>query len=408
MNFQDLHVELSVGGTLLSTRLSTLMNGAHKSDIIKTMCFSISERINSSIDTRQAGGCLMMTEPSVQVSLDRDGISWPHILNYFRANCQGSDPAKVIDLVHLSYRERTMLAIEAKWLGLTELIDLLQSTADFSRRELQKILAKVNSANLCGSNLQNLDLRQLDFSSCRFDMANMRNCNLEGCKMTRVSLFGTDLTGANMISVQLQGVDVRNACFKNAKMKGADFSGANLSGCDLSGIDLRNANFSGAILINVQFRGTNLNAADFRNADLREVVFLDAILERCNLSSANLERSKISTSDLSDANLEMCNLTHATCQNTRFVRANLSSARLSHAKLSSCDFTDTILKKSRVNPASLAGIYALPIRSRPFGSQPLRDFFFNPRERFKKMGDRSASPPDLCLIWSSSGHSEWI
>ena len=79
--------------------------------------------------------------------IDRDGMVWRHILNFFRSLVMECETASSTTLEIIPSNERKAVAVEARWLGLTTLGGLLENLPDFSRNDIQ-VLVERNYSDL--------------------------------------------------------------------------------------------------------------------------------------------------------------------------------------------------------------------------------------------------------------------
>ena len=145
MNFLDSTIEISVGGTILHTKATTLRAGASHSPILQ----SIITAFEGQSDATTVGngvwpqGCGYI--PRASFVIDRDGCGWRHVMNYLRAlelDCDAAEMAEMVGFV--DWRERQAAAVEARWLGLFKLEELLSNMAEFTRQGLQAINSAPN------------------------------------------------------------------------------------------------------------------------------------------------------------------------------------------------------------------------------------------------------------------------
>jgi hypothetical protein len=146
-----------------------------------------------------------------------------------------------------------------------------------TQQKLQEILddsrSKRADPNLCGANLEELDLSQGNLSGAILSDANLRRAILVKAELSQANLFHANLSGANLSA--------------------ANLSNANLSNANLSGAYLSDANLSRAILGNANLSGANLSNANLKGADLRDANLSGANLSNANLSGADLSRAKL-------------------------------------------------------------------------------------------------------------------
>ena len=150
MDLLDSTVEISVGGTILHTKAATLRAGALHSPIIRSIvtAFEGQNDATTFVNGVWPQGCGYVQR--VSFVIDRDGCGWRHVMNYLRALELDCDAAGIAEMVgFVDWRERQAAAVEARWLGLVKLEELLSNMPEFTRQGLQAI----NSApNICTQN----------------------------------------------------------------------------------------------------------------------------------------------------------------------------------------------------------------------------------------------------------------
>lgn len=159
-------------------------------------------------------------------------------------------------------------------------------------------------ADLSGSDLQGMDLR--DTGLCRDDLtgANLRGTNLLGMDLSSAKLQGADLREANLRWTNFRSLDI-------GLFFPADLSKSNLSNAILFFANLSKANLTDAILNKARITGANLSEADLARADLSEANLRKADLRKANLTGANLRHADLQEANLTGVNLEGANLTDA-------------------------------------------------------------------------------------------------
>ncbi len=224
-----------------------------------------------------------------------------------------------------------------------------------------------------GANLEGTDLSGVD----------LRQANLEGVNLYRANLQGTNfqgayLGGACLKEANLQGANLREADLGRANLKGADLTGACLVGADLSkaklaGVKCYGTSFTRANLTEVVLTGAQLWGSDLTRADLTKANLSGANVWMSDFGASNLTEADLTEADLGwawsespdngpvllqGANLSGANLSDAKLRNAIFARANLSranlfSADLHGADLSEADFTGADLAESDFVGANL-------------------------------------------------------
>ena len=144
------------------------------------------------------------------------------------------------------------------------------------------------------ANLARKDLRGLDFTCAKLNMADLEGADLRATNLNCALLVGANLGRAILEGANLKNADLSNANLNFAKLSGAQLIEATLSGANMCGVDLSDADLSRAVLrYSVCGNETssiyaNLRNADLSGADLRDVNFSYADLSGANLSYVNL------------------------------------------------------------------------------------------------------------------------
>jgi len=193
---------------------------------------------------------------------------------------------------------------------------------------------KKGKANLCGSNLNKVDLSLQDLSHANFDGADLSEANLNHTILDNASLQKTyfrwaimgytSLEDANLEGAVLQDIVGHNIELHQANLTNADFSNADLSHASLRGATADNATFLSATLIgsnlawstftNSDFTESNLSAADLNHANLQGSNFYDATLDDADLSNTNLIQAEFIMTSLTNANFTDADFNHAIYQ----------------------------------------------------------------------------------------------
>jgi hypothetical protein len=137
-------VELSIGGSIIHTKIDTLRAGAKLSPIMQSIFAVASDQVEAVAST----WCGEM--PRVCLTIDRDCVGWRHVMNYLRAVELGYDNLGTIEMIgDVEFKERRAAVVEARWLGLSKLEDILTNLPDFTRQTIQ---ARVSIANILQRN----------------------------------------------------------------------------------------------------------------------------------------------------------------------------------------------------------------------------------------------------------------
>ena len=142
MAYVNSTIEISVGGTILHTKATTLRAGASHSPILQSIITAFEGQSDAATVAQPKGHGYI---PRVSFFIDRDGCGWRHVMNYLRAVELGCDAAGIAEMVgFVDWRERQAAAVEARWLGLVKLEELLSNMPEFTRQGLQAINSAPN------------------------------------------------------------------------------------------------------------------------------------------------------------------------------------------------------------------------------------------------------------------------
>ena len=115
------------------------------------------------------------------------------------------------------------------------------------REQNQQIIPDLSKADLRGSKLQKINLKE---------------AFLEGAKLQFINLNGAILEAADLKNAKLQEANLQSSNLKNANLMGAGMLESNLQFADLSNANLQGAQFNEGVLLTQ----TNFKGADLRNA----------------------------------------------------------------------------------------------------------------------------------------------
>lgn len=153
-----------------------------------------------------------------------------------------------------------------------------QTVVDMSN----SILNKANMVNLflAGVNLEKSELKYTNMDGVDLSKANLTDSNLIGAyfgdaNFTDVLLNKAVLNDANTIR---NNQPVKQATFKDAKLREAKINGAQFSKSNFTGADLHSASITGTYLREANFRGAILTMADLSGSDLSGASLREAIL----------------------------------------------------------------------------------------------------------------------------------
>ncbi len=222
-----------------------------------------------------------------------------------------------------------MDAQNLKTLSQIELDDALIAHSNYLSGRMGAKRIVLHYYDFSNTNLKGCDLRDADFTGCKFNNADLSNTNLKSA-----SFYCADLRNANL----------RNANLSRADLRGTLFMMADLTNADLTEADMREGavaqkNEKGGLTqfshnsteekISSRFGDKNIHkqikasGADFSHAIMREANFSRAHMKQTILKCADLARSNFSLTNLEGADLEGANMVGANTEGANFRAANL-------------------------------------------------------------------------------------
>ncbi|SDO41932.1 Pentapeptide repeat-containing protein [Nakamurella panacisegetis] len=157
----------------------------------------------------------------------------------------------------------------------------------------------VSSGCTAGSGAQ---LREHHFSQSELDHHPDLRC---------ADLQSADLTGLSLVQVDLTGADLRQA-----RMSGANLIQATLTGARAAGADLSSAKMGQATLTSADFTGADLSYADLSQVEGAKATFVDADLSHADLTQAQLRGAHLDRANLTGATFTQATLDGVTLAGT--------------------------------------------------------------------------------------------
>ncbi|NEQ72049.1 MAG: pentapeptide repeat-containing protein [Okeania sp. SIO2D1] len=173
-----------------------------------------------------------------------------------------------------------------------------------------------------------------------------------------VCLKGLSLPKTNLDQVNLVDVDFKEANLQGTKLLEANLRGGKFELTQLQGAFLWGANLQDTFFLLTQLQKANLSSANLKNADMEGVNLLEANLQKANLEGAyilgNLQGVDLQEANLKGANLQGCYLKNANFQSANLKGANLQEANLQGANFHDANLQDTNLQKTKgLNPLQI-------------------------------------------------------
>ncbi len=143
-----------------------------------------------------------------------------------------------------------------------------------------------------------------------------RGCEHKGLLLRNTRLSGGRFEGADMVGSLLIGVDLRQSTLADVVLSGSsfrrvNFHGARLPHADLSGSLLRLVVFDQADLRKATLRDSNIQDSSFSGADLQRADLRDCVFSRVRFNGADLRRADLRNSLLTEVDLSGADLSGA-------------------------------------------------------------------------------------------------
>lgn len=129
-----------------------------------------------------------------------------------------------------------------------------------NKREGQQ--ARFKGSELEGIDLRDVELRLAIFHGVNLEGVDLQNVDLQCTVFSNVNLQGANLQGANVTHASIARSDLSRACLTNADLRAVYLSWTNLGDVQVNGADFRNTNFVECSVENVDFRGAKLLSDD--------------------------------------------------------------------------------------------------------------------------------------------------
>ncbi|WP_353570564.1 pentapeptide repeat-containing protein [Candidatus Albibeggiatoa sp. nov. BB20] len=164
---------------------------------------------------------------------------------------------------------KQLLPLHREWLKESKNLEQAGELIDYQDRR---------RINLCGANLQGLNLSRKNLSMANLMYAELQNANLTASNLSRIWLDGASLQKAQLIKANLSQAYLYNVVFEEANLVRANLTEAEASNVNFTGAELVEANLSKAILHEANLTRANLfyailSDSDFSNANLSESTF---------------------------------------------------------------------------------------------------------------------------------------
>nr|CAG4719299.1 unnamed protein product [Naegleria fowleri] len=357
-------VTLDVGGEIIQTSLSTLINREFEPESLLASMFEnvLSSNNDSSMDEES-------TPCHHYIDCDPDHFSLVlHWLRYGNIRVDTStgkllvDVAEQFGLVNLKQQIESceLLKESVSKFGLSNINKTYNKIKQYEMDHLLSYSMKENvQLSLTNVDLRGVSLRDSQITNAVITYSNFGGMNLVGACFSGTNLSGCNFEKCNLTNVNLSGCNLTNVNFRNATLTNASLTGSILDGCILENCNLSNANLKACNLTTTSSNSTGYILANAKlnraivNADfLRKSKSLFGI----DLSGCSLKKMDFSGLDFSYANLSNCILSQSNFTNTNFANANLSTSSLSECIFTGCNITGAKLVNSSLRNCDLTSI----------------------------------------------------
>lgn len=236
-----------------------------------------------------------------------EGLDYPHTFSFEVSvlvqgdfwNPKGREHSKTAHL-------KLLMEIVANWdrtqmeLGERILLEYQSGRRSFNGDSLQEIKligaimpgTDFGEANLLWAKLEGADLYGSDFKLAILRGANLRNTKLENANLSEANLVEAIFDEANLRNADLSYAII-NTSFVGCQAVNANFTGAQITASNFQSADLGSASFREAKLDYVDFRNANLRVADFTGAQIGKINYEGADINGAigleNISSTNFD-----------------------------------------------------------------------------------------------------------------------
>ncbi|KAG2378916.1 hypothetical protein C9374_008064 [Naegleria lovaniensis] len=248
--------------------------------------------------------------------------------------------------------------------SMKENVQLLLTNVDLrgvSLRDVQITNGVITDSDFSGLNLMGSSFCGTNLNGCNFEKCNLTNVNLSGCNLTNVNFRNATLTNASLTGSILDGCILENCNLSNANLKACDLTTCSHSS---TGYILANAKLNRAIvnadflrksksLFGIDLSGCSLKKMDFSGLDFSYANLSNCILTQSNFTQTNLANANLSTSSLSECLFTKCNITGAKLMNSSLRNCDLTSIDpasvgycVAGAKLQGAKYDDDFMNKA--------------------------------------------------------------
>lgn len=200
-----------------------------------------------------------------------------------------------------------------------------------STEEVITLSKKSEQLNLCGADLSNLDLTNINLETANLSNVNFTNTILKNANLQQANLYNANLTSVDLNNARLQKANLELACLNLAKLENAN---------------LQEARLQTALMSNASFVNAILTLADLDKIHAKHAIFTNAEMSFCSIQDANLNFARLDNANLYASNLRSTKFSKAILQHTKFINANLENTDFSMADLSFATLKNANIKNT--------------------------------------------------------------
>jgi uncharacterized protein YjbI with pentapeptide repeats len=258
-----------------------------------------------------------------------------------------------------------------------------------TRSTIAYLVLQCTAEELCKLDLEEVDLRNVNFAEAKLNSAKFRKAQLQGAVFARAKLDDSNFRGAQIeqavfsrallnradwtgvhgkvraIRTIMDGATIEQAHLRQSEFSGASLKGAKLTNSHLNKAEMPGVRMQGADISKTDFGGANLAKAVISECRAAETIFASAQLAGATLTGATLAWAKLDgvkgkqltavRTVFEDCTLGGADFTGGAFEHARFVRCNLGGVSFDGANLGGAEFEQCVLHSVCFSNAKLAG-----------------------------------------------------
>jgi adenylate cyclase class 1 len=206
-------------------------------------------------------------------------------------------------------------------------------------RDLDLVCSKVESMELEGRELTDLNLAGSSFRETEFIRSKISGTSLRACT------FGSNaITGCTFNAVDFSGSDFEGTAFANCSFNDCNFTGTAFANCEFSDCRFRNCTMGGSAFLAVHLTRTGFTTSVLAGANFHEVEGLSCRFENVNLTAANFVTSRFKGLEFID-----CIIRAATLNGTRFHAVDMPGSSVANCLVHNCDLPHALFLSAQLD-----------------------------------------------------------